>query len=328
MTRQTGGPSGRSSPARAPLRLSGGEGTARRGLLVRRHRPLARRRLRRLAAAAERCGLRPAISARCSAEHRRCRRVGAARAGRGPESAIEAGRAARCCSYGTARRASHEPAASSRGVRACPRRGDCFLHRLAAGAGATRRILELGSCGERLRRLPATAPSCERFVGVEGSPALATPPAMRGGADPGAMVLAGLFADRLDDALAPSAAASTSSSSTASAGRTASRAVRAAAAGARPRRARGRRRRPGHAGVPARVAAGSAGDVARPRPARDLARAARPATLACSPDRRLAGPEAAAVRQLRAGAPSRAGSRRRGRRGRRAPARRDGRAAR
>ena len=77
-----------------------------------------------------------------------------------------------------------------------------FLHRLATSVEATR-ILELGSCGGVSGAYLATAPSCERFVGVEGSPALAT---AAGEAlatlHPGAIVLEGLFEERLDDAVA------------------------------------------------------------------------------------------------------------------------------
>ena len=163
-------------------------------------RPLARRRLRRLAAEAGALWLAPAIGSlfgepAVAAESERLAPVEALRArieaGSGGEVLLVRDGSARLPRTGRqlARRSS------------VPAAWGLLLHRLAAGSGAAR-ILELGSCSGVSGGYLATAPSCERFVGIEASPALAHAAADAVAAlSPDATVLAGLFADRLDDAL-------------------------------------------------------------------------------------------------------------------------------
>jgi predicted O-methyltransferase YrrM len=76
-----------------------------------------------------------------------------------------------------------------------------FLHLLARAAGA-RHILELGGCAGISGCYLATAPACERFVTVEGSPDLARFASEHLAAvSPAARVVEGLFAEVLDDVL-------------------------------------------------------------------------------------------------------------------------------
>jgi predicted O-methyltransferase YrrM len=77
-----------------------------------------------------------------------------------------------------------------------------FLHLLARGVGA-RSIIELGACAGISGCYLASVPSCERFVSMEGSSALARIAAEHlGRISHTAEVLEGLFEDRLDEALA------------------------------------------------------------------------------------------------------------------------------
>lgn len=86
-------------------------------------------------------------------------------------------------------------------ISSVPAEWGLLLHRLARAVGAAR-ILELGSCAGISGAYLASAPGCQRFVGIEGSPDLARrAEATVAGVRPGARVLAGLFDETLDEGL-------------------------------------------------------------------------------------------------------------------------------
>jgi predicted O-methyltransferase YrrM len=87
-------------------------------------------------------------------------------------------------------------------VSSIPQVWGLVLHLLAAETAAER-ILELGSCAGVSGAYLASAPTCERFAGIEGSAELAARARLAvQGVRPAAEILDGLFEERLDDAVA------------------------------------------------------------------------------------------------------------------------------